>query len=50
MTLGHQENDLTLKSPVVTDEDSLRLLMSLNSFSKLDKNKPNLLLFWLGGQ
>ena len=34
MTLGHQENDLTLKSPVITDKDS----------------KPNLLLFWLGGQ
>ena len=50
MPLGHREEDLALKSPVITHKDGLRLLMSLKSFLKLDKNKSNSLLFWLGAQ
>ena len=48
MSLGQKEEDLALKSPVITHKDGLRLLMSLKSFSKIDKNKPHPLLFWLG--
>ena len=48
MSLGYYEEDLPLKSPVITDKDDLRLLMLLIIFSKLDKNKLNSLLFWLG--
>ena len=47
MSLGYDEEDLTLKSPVITDQDGLRLLMSLKRFLKLDKNESNSLLFWL---
>ena len=47
MSLSHHEEDLALKSPLITDKDGLCLLMSLKSFSKLDKNKLNSLLFWL---
>ena len=36
MSLGHDAEDLALKSPVITDEDGLRLLMSLKRFSKLE--------------
>ena len=50
MLLGHREEDLALKSPVITHKDGLRLLMSLKNFLKLDKNKSNSLLFWLGAQ
>ena len=39
MSLGHHEEDLTLKSPVITDKDGLQLLMLLNSLLKLYKNK-----------
>ena len=48
MPLGYQEEDLALNSPVITDKDSLPLLMSLKSFSKLDKSRSNSVLFWLG--
>ena len=41
MSLGHHVEDLTLKSPVITDKDGLQLLMSLNSLLKLYKNKSN---------
>ena len=37
MSLDHQEEDLELKSPVITDKDGLRLFMSFKRFSKLDK-------------
>ena len=47
MSLGQQEEDLPLKSPVI-HKDGLRLLMSLKSFSKLGKNKSKSLLFWPG--
>ena len=48
MSLDHHEEDLALKSHVITDENGLRSFMSLKSFSKLDKNKSNSILFWLG--
>ena len=48
MSLDHHEKDLPLKSPVITDKNGLRLFMSLKSLSKLDKNKSNSILFWLG--
>ena len=50
MFLGHHEEALALKSPVITDKDGLPLLMSLKCFSKLDKNKSNSLLLWLREQ
>ena len=46
MSLGHQEEDLALMSPVITHKDGLRLLISLKGFSNSDKNKSNSLLFW----
>ena len=46
-SLHHHEEDLTLKSPVTTDKDDLRLFMSLKRFSKLHKNNSDWLLFWL---
>ena len=45
---GHQDEDLTLKSPVITDAVSLLLLISLKSCSRFDKNESNMELFWLG--
>ena len=48
MPLCHQEEDVALKSPLITHKDGLRLMMSFKSFSKLDKSKSNSLLFWLG--
>ena len=48
MSLDHHEEDLSLKSPVITDKNGLRSFMLLKSFPKLDKNKSNSLLFWLG--
>ena len=48
MSLCHHKEDLALKSPVIADKGGLCLLMSLKSFSKLDKNKLNSLLFWVG--
>ena len=48
MPLGHHEKDLALKLSVITDKNGLLLLMLLKSFSTLDKNKLNSLLFWLG--
>ena len=50
MSLDHHEEDLALTSPAITDKNGLRSFMSLKIFSKLDKNKSNLLLFWLGEQ
>ena len=48
MSLGNHEKDLETKSPQLQiNTDELRLLMTLKSFSKLDKNKSNSLLFWL---
>ena len=38
MSLDHHQEDLALKSPVITDKNGLHLFMSLKSFSKLDKN------------
>ena len=37
MSFGHQEEDLALRSTVITHNDDLRLIMSLKTFSKLDK-------------
>ena len=48
MFLGHHEEDLALKLIVITDKDGLCLLMSLRSFTKLDKNKSNSILLWQG--
>ena len=48
MSLDHYEEDLALKSPVITDKNGLRLFISLNSLSKLDKNKSYSLIFSLG--
>ena len=45
MSLHHNEEDLELKSPVITNKDGLRSFISLKRFSKLDKNKSNSLLF-----
>ena len=42
MLLDHQEDDLALKLPVITDKYGLRFFMSIISFSKLDKNKSKL--------
>ena len=39
---------IPLQSPVITRKDGLHLLMLLKSFSNLDENKSNSLLFWLG--
>ena len=39
MSLDHQEKDLELKSPVITDTDGLRLFMSFRKLSKVDKNE-----------
>ena len=44
----HQEEDLALKSPVIIDTVGLRVLMSLKSCSKFNKNESNSRLFWLG--
>ena len=44
----HQEEDLALKSPVIIDTGGLRVLMSLKSCSKFNKNESNSRLFWLG--
>ena len=38
-SLDHQEKDLELKSPVITDTDGLRLFMSFRKLSKVDKNE-----------
>ena len=48
MSLTHHEEDLALKSPVITDKDDLRLFTSFKSCSKIDKSNSNSLLFWLG--
>ena len=48
MWLHHHEEDFTLKSPVTTDKDGLRLFISLKKLCKLDKNNSDWLLFWLG--
>ena len=45
ISLDHHEEDLALKSPVITDKNGLCLLMLLKSFSKLDKNKATVTLF-----
>ena len=44
----HQEEDLALKSPVIIDTGGLRVLMSLKSCLKFNKNESNSRLFWLG--
>ena len=41
MSLGHQEEGLALKSPVITHKDGLHLLILLKNFSKLDENESN---------
>ena len=41
MSLDHQEKDIELKSPVITDTDGLRLFMSFKKLSKVDKNESN---------
>ena len=38
MSLGHQVDDLALKSPVIIDKYGLHVFMSHTSFSKFDKN------------
>ena len=48
VSLDHQEDDLALISPVITDKYSLRFFISIISFSKLDKNKSNSSLFCYG--
>ena len=47
MSLGHQEVDLALKSFVITGKYGLRFFLSVISFLKLNKSKPNSSLFWL---
>ena len=47
MSSDHQEEDLALKSPVIIDTVGLRVLMSLKSCSKFNKNESNSQLFWL---
>ena len=49
MSLDHQEKDLELKSPVITDTDGLRLFMSFRKLSKVD-NESNSSVLWLGKQ
>ena len=41
VSLDHQEEDLELKSPVITDKDGLRLFMYLKTFSNLDRNESH---------
>ena len=48
MPLDHQEVDLTLKSPNMTDTDGLRLLMSDKRCSNFVKKLSNSSLFGLG--
>ena len=48
VSLDHQEEDLELKSPVITDKDGLLLFMSFKNFSKLDRNQSNSYVLWLG--
>ena len=50
MSSDHQEEDLTLKLPVIIDTVGLRVLMSLKSCSRFNKNDSNSRLFWLGEQ
>ena len=50
MSLVHNDEDLALKPPVITDKDGLRLFTAFKSCSKVDKNDKNSLLFWLGEQ
>ena len=38
MSLDYHEEDLPLKSPVITEKNGLRSFMWLKSFSKKDKN------------
>ena len=41
VSLDHQEEDLELKSPLITDKDGLRLFMYLKTFSNLDRNESH---------
>ena len=41
----YQDEDLALKSPVITDTVGLHLLMSLNYCSRFDENESNSELF-----
>ena len=50
MSLDDQEEDLELKSPVITDKDGLTLLMSFKKISKLDRNESKSSVPWLGEQ
>ena len=50
MSLDDQEEDLELKSPVITDKDGLTLLMSFKKTSKLDRNESKSSVFWVGEQ
>ena len=44
----HQEEHLELKSPLITDKDGLRLIISFKTIWKLEKNASDLSLVWLG--
>ena len=48
MSLDYQEEDLALKSTVITDKYGLGFFISITGFSRLDKNESNSSLFWLG--
>ena len=48
VSLDHHKEELALKSLKITDKNGLRSFMSLKIFPKLDKNKSNSLLIWLG--
>ena len=50
MSVEHQKDGLALKLPPTTDKHGLRYFISIVSFSKLDKNKSNSSLLWLGKQ
>ena len=50
MSPDHQEENLALKPPVIIDTVGLRVLMSLNSCSKFNKNESNSRLFLLEEQ
>ena len=45
MSLDHKEDDLAFTSPVITDKYGLRLFTWIVSFSKLDENNSNSLLY-----
>ena len=48
LSLVHQTEDLTLKSPKIMVNKQLQEAVSLKGFSKFDKKFSNLKLSWLG--